>query len=232
MLCICLGEPPKKFDVVIRNKDDKVFSDRGITAVEFYKKYIGINLEDMVSIIHAPTEDKPYNKMYTVRFLGNVIDGKPVSYLNLEMDKIKKAVVKQLKDGHPVWFGSDCTKYSLRKEGVFDKESMAVEKLFSTTFGMTKAQALEYGDSAMNHAMVILGVNLDENGNPERWRIENSWGKEAGKEGYYVASDSWFDDYVYQVVVNKKYLDSASKKFLGQKLNELEPWDPFGTLAD
>ncbi|MCR5120564.1 MAG: C1 family peptidase [Lachnospiraceae bacterium] len=233
MLCIALGEPPKSFDLVLKDKDGKIAAQEyDITPKAFFDKYIGIKLEDQVSIIHAPTKDKPFNRTYTVKFLGNVAEGKPVSYLNLEMDKIKKAVIKQLKDGHPVWFGSDCTKYGLRKEGIFDKDSAAVEKLFGVSFGFSKAQSLDYGDSAMNHAMVILGVNLDEKGNPNRWRIENSWGKDAGSDGYYVASDEWFDDFVYQVVVNKKYLDAETKKLTGMKPKELEPWDPFGTLAD
>lgn len=232
MLCISLGEPPKTFDLTLRNKDDKVLQEFGITPQAFFKKYVGLSLKDYVSVIHAPTKNKPYNKMYTVKFLGNVAEGNPVSYLNLPMDKIKKAVIRQLKDGHPVWFGSDCSKFGLRKDGVFDRESAAVEKLFHVDFHFDKAQAIDYGDSAMNHAMVILGVNLDQKGQPDRWRIENSWGKDSGHEGYYVASDGWFDDYVYQVAVHKKYLDAASSKLLGQKHRELEPWDPFGTLAD
>ena len=232
MLAIALGEPPKKIDVTLRDKEDKVYQDFDITPVEFFRKYVGLRLEDYVSIIHAPTEDKPYKKMYTVKFLGNVAEGKPVSYLNLPMEDIKKAVIKQLKDGHPVWFGSDCTKFSIRGDGVFDRDSVAMEQLFGITYRFDKAQAITYGDSAMNHAMVILGVNLDAEGRPDRWRIENSWGKDSGHEGYYVASDSWFDDYVYQVVVNKKYLPAATKKLLTQPLIELEPWDPFGTLAD
>ena len=232
MLCIVLGEPPKSFDLILKDKDDKVTQEFGITPQAFFKKYVGIKLEDCVSIINAPTKDKPFGKMYTVKFLGNVVEGGPVKYLNLEMDKIKKAVIKQLKDGHPVWFGSDCRMFGVRKEGVFDKDSAALEELFNVKFGFNKAQALDYGDSAMNHAMVILGVNINEKGQPDRWRIENSWGKDSGHDGYYVASDKWFDDYVYQVVVNRKYLDSATKKLLDQKLKELEPWDPFGTLAD
>ena len=232
MLCISLGEPPKSFDLCLRDKDDKVTQEFGITPQEFFKKYVGLKLDDYVSVIHSPTKDKPYGKMFTVRFLGNVVEGRPVSYLNLEMDRIKKAVIRQLKDGHPVWFGSDCSKFGARKEGIFDRDTAAVEQLFNVKFHFTKEQSLIYGDSMMNHAMVLLGVNLDEKGKSERWRIENSWGKDAGHDGYYVASDSWFDDYVYQVAVNKKYLDAAAKKLLGQKLIELEPWDPFGTLAD
>ncbi|MBQ1647360.1 MAG: aminopeptidase, partial [Bacteroidales bacterium] len=176
--------------------------------------------------------DKPFNQMYTVKFLGNVVEGRPVTYLNREMDRIKAAAVRQLQDGHPVWFGSDCSKFSFRKDGIFDRDTAAVEKLFNVKFNFTKEEYLDYGDSAMNHAMVILGVNLDENGKPNRWHIENSWGDEAGQDGYFVASDSWFDSFVYQVVVNKKYLDEESAGFLGGELHELEPWDPFGTLAD
>ena len=89
-----------------------------------------------------------------------------------------------------------------------------------------------YGDSAMNHAMVLLGVNINNDGKPDRWRIENSWGKDAGRDGYYIASDSWFDEFVYQVVVDKKYLDDETLKLLDQPLIELEPWDPLGSLAD
>ncbi|MCR4584976.1 MAG: C1 family peptidase [Lachnospiraceae bacterium] len=233
MLCIALGEPPKSFDLVLKDKDGKIAAQEyEITPKEFFDKYVGVKLADQVSIINAPTKDKPFNKTYTVKFLGNVAEGSPVSYLNLSMDKIKKAVIKQLKAGHPVWFGSDCTKYGLRREGIFDRQSAAVERLFGVTLGFDKAQALDHGDSAMNHAMVILGVNLDEKGRPNRWRIENSWGKDAGSDGYYVASDEWFDDFVYQVVVDKKYLDAETRKLIGMKPKELEPWDPFGALAD
>ncbi len=232
MLCISLGEPPKKFDLTLRDKDDRVYQEFGITPQDFFKKYVGINLQDYVSLINGPTKDKPFNKLYTVKFLGNVAEGRPVTYLNLEMDKIKEAVIKQLKDGHPVWFGSDCLKFGLKKEGIFDQDAAAVEKLFNTTFSFTKADYLDYGDSAMNHAMVILGVNLNNEYKPDRWRIENSWGKDAGQEGYYVASDKWFDDFVFQAVVDKKYLDEDSQKLLSGELTELEPWDPFGTLAD
>ncbi len=232
ILCICLGEPPKSFDLTLRDKDDKVTQEFGITPQAFFQKYVGLNLDDYVSLIHAPTPDKPFGKMYTVKYLGNVVEGKPVSYLNLDMKKIQKAAIAQLKDGHPVWFGSDCVQFATRKEGVFDRASVALEQLWNVKFGFTKGEALTYGDSAMNHAMVILGVNLDQKKQPNRWRIENSWGKDAGNEGYYVASQEWFEDYVYQVVVNKKYLDKATQKLLDQPLKELEPWDPFGTLAD
>lgn len=232
MLSISLGEPPKTFDITITDKDDKVIQENGITPKEFYDKYVGIKLSDLISIVNAPAENKPMNRMYTVKFLGNVVEGTPVHYLNLPIDKLKEAVIAQLKDGHPVWFGSDCLKFSGRKDGVFDRDSVKIEEFFNIEYKFTKGDRLMYGDSAMNHAMVLLGVNINNDGKPDRWRIENSWGKDAGLDGYYVASDSWFDEFVYQVVVDKKYLDEETLKLLDQPLIELEPWDPLGSLAD
>ena len=232
VLVIALGEPPVSFDWTVKNREGKVIQEFGITPVEFFDKYVGLNLDDYVSLINAPSDDKPFYKMYTVKFLGNVIEGRKVQYLNLPIEEIKKATIEQLKDGHPVWFGSDCGRYGERKEGIWDRETLAIEKLLNIHFDFTKGEKLMYGDSAMNHAMVLLGVNINEEGKPDRWRIENSWGADAGRKGYYTASDGWFDELVYQIVVNKKYLPEETLKLLDQDLTELEPWDPMGSLAD
>ena len=103
--------------------------------------------------------------------------------------------------------------------------------LFKTEFTMNKAERLDYGHSLMTHAMVFQGVNLDENGKPNRWRVENSWGKEPGKDGYYVMSDEWFDEYTYQIVVNRKYLSEKALAAYAEEPIKLEPWDPMGSLA-
>jgi bleomycin hydrolase len=163
--------------------------------------------------------------------LGNVKEGRPVKYLNLPVEDLKQAAIAQLKAGDPVWFGCDVGQSSSRAGGILDLEALRVDELFGTVFGMNKAQRLDYGESLMTHAMVFQGVNLDEAGNPTRWRVENSWGKEAGEEGYYVMSDDWFTEYTYQVVVNKKYLTAGQQKELEQEPIYLEPWDPMGSLA-
>ncbi len=231
ILCICLGVPPKSFDFEARGEDKTYTCDRNITPVEFFKKYVDMDLEQYISLINAPTADKPFHRTYTVSYLGNVKEGRPVKYLNLELAPIKAAAIAQLKDNEPVWFGCDVGQSSLGKKGILDVDAVRVNDLFGTEFSMNKAQRLDYGESLMTHAMVFMGVDLDEKGNPTRWRVENSWGKETGKEGYMVMSDKWFDEFVYQVVVNKKYLPEAIQKEWEQEPIPLKPWDPMGSLA-
>lgn len=231
MLCICLGTPPKTFTLEVRDKDKNFIRDEGLTGKEFFKKYIGWDLSQYVSLINAPTADKPYHKTYTVKMLGNVKEGRPVKYLNLPIEDLKAAAIAQLKDGKPVWFGCDVGKESIREGGIMDLDILRAGDLFGTEFGMDKAQRLDYGESVMTHAMVFQGVNLDKDGRPDRWRVENSWGKEAGEDGYYVMSDDWFTEYTYQVVVNQKYLTGEQRKELEQDPIPLEPWDPMGSLA-
>ena len=230
MLCICMGKPPKTFDLEYRDKDKEFHRDTNLTPHSFYEKYIGWNLDDYVSLINAPTADKPFGRSYTVRFLGNVKEGRAVRYLNLEIEELKRAAIAQMKDGAPVWFGCDVGKCSDRG-GVMDMDILQVEALLSTKFSMTKAERLDYGQSLMTHAMVFQGVNLDENDRPNRWRVENSWGKEPGEDGYYVMSDAWFDQYVYQIVVHKKYLTADQLSAYAAEPIVLEPWDPMGSLA-
>ncbi len=229
-LCICFGEPVQQFDFEYRDKDREFHADYGLTPLSFYEKYVGIELSDYVSVINAPTKDKPFYKTYTVKYLGNVIGG-GIRYLNLPIEELKALTIQQMKDGEPVWFGSDCGKYGDRKTGIWDPQSFRYDEILGMDFSISKEERLDYRDSAMNHAMVLCGVNLDENGKPNRWKIENSWGDEAGEKGYFVASDAWFDEFTYQVIINKKYLKNEWLKVLSEEPIELEPWDPMGTLA-
>ena len=169
MLCIALGKPPVVVNWETRDKDKKFIRIRDITPQEFFRQYIGWNLDDMVTVINAPTKDKPYGRTYTVKYLGNVRGGAyPVKYLNLPMDDLRDLAIRQLRDRRPVWFGSDVGQFSDRKAGYLTTDAYAVGELFSTDFPMTKEQRLDYGESLMTHAMVITGVDLDDNGRPGR----------------------------------------------------------------
>ena len=230
-LCSCYGEPPKAFSFEYVDKDKVYHIEENLTPLTFAERYVGDLLEQIVSIINAPTADKPYHRTYTIRLLGNVAEGRPVVHLNLTMDEFKAAIIAQLKAGKVVWFGSDVGHFGERTLGIWDDRSFDFAALTGLSLAMDKADALDYGLAAMNHAMVLTGVNLDEAGKPTRWKIENSWGDKNGEKGYYVCSDSWFDQYVFQAAVEREYLGSLAD-LAAQEPIVLEPWDPMGTLAD
>lgn len=230
MLCISLGKPPASFTWETRDKDDKFIRIRS-TPQQFFADYVDMKLDDYISLINAPTKDKPFGKTYTVKYLGNVAGGTPVIYLNLPIEDLKKAAVAQMKAGEAVWFGSDVQQWFLKTEGLLSMNALRPDLLFDTDFPLTKEQRLDYRESLMTHAMTFTGVNLDENGKADRWRVQNSWGKDVGKEGFWVMSDEWFDQFTYQIVVNKKYLTKAQRELFTQSPIELEPWDPMGSLA-
>ena len=233
LLCMCFGEPPKTFDFEYTDKDGKYHADRNLDPKTFYDKYVGYDLEnDFVSVIDSPTTDKPYYKKVTIDWLGNVAEGREVSYINLPIEEIKDLIVKQLKSGMPVWFGSDVSKYGERDLGIWSDEIYDFSGTFGFEFAMTKEESLVYRESAMNHAMVITGVNFDADGKPDRWKIENSWSDEHGEKGYYVMNAGWFDKYVYQAVVKKEFLNDKQKAALDSEAGHFDPWDPMGTLAD
>lgn len=230
ILCYFLGEPPNRFDFEYRDKDDKFYRDPGITPLEFYKKYSDVKMEDYASIINAPTPDKPFHRTYTVEFLGNVMNGPQIHYLNLEIDTLRNLTVAQLDDGKPVWFGCDVGQMSDRDQGIMDPELFNYEKVLNTDLTLSKSERLEYGESVLTHAMVFTGVNRSSNG-PDRWKVQNSWGEEVGNEGFFVMDDTWFEEFNYEVVINKKYLSKELLEDYKRKPIVLNPWDPMGSLA-
>lgn len=231
ILTIHNGEPPKKFHWHYKDKKEVFHGHKGeITPKEFFKEYVGVDFKEYVSLLSCPTEDKPFNTHYTVAYLGNLTEGRIVSYVNVEMDIMKKAVLKTLKSGEPVWFGCDVGKQLATDEGIIDKRSFAFEDFYSTSFTMDKAARVDYGHSQMTHAMLITGVH-EQNKKPVRWKVENSWGKERGRDGFLVMGDSWFDEYVFQTVVPKKMVSKELLKLLKKDPVVLDPWDPMGSLA-
>lgn len=230
LLCMFLGNPPTKFDWSIKDKNNKFTRFNNLDPLDFYHKFTKVKLKNKVCLIHAPMSNKKMNELYTIDFLGNVVGGNIIKYANVEINELKKAAIKSIKNDEAVWFGCDVGKMFNRELGIMDMDLYDYEKLFDTKFKMNKASRLEYGDSAMTHAMLFTGVDLKRN-TPTKWRVENSWGDKNGDKGYYLMSDSWFDEYNYEVVVDKKYLSNKSLEIFNRKPHNLEPWDPMGALA-
>ena len=230
LLCMFLGNPPTKFDWSIKDKNNKFTRFNNLDPLDFYHKFTKVKLKNKVCLIHAPMSNKKMNELYTIDFLGNVVGGNIIKYANVEINELKKAAIKSIKNDEAVWFGCDVGKMFNRELGIMDMDLYDYEKLFDTKFKMNKASRLEYGDSAMTHAMLFTGVDLKGN-TPTKWRVENSWGDKNGDKGYYLMSDSWFDEYNYEVVVDKKYLSNKSLEIFNRKPHNLEPWDPMGALA-
>ena len=230
-LAMNLGLPPRQFDFSYRDKDNHFHSESGLTPLTFYQKYVDLKLADYVSIINAPTADKPYGRSYTVEMLGNVVGSKPVRYLNVEMNRLKELAIAQMQAGETVWFGSDVGQSSNRKAGVMAEGMHDFTASMDIQITQDKAGRLDYSESLMTHAMVLTGVDLDENGKAKKWKVENSWGEKVGNKGYFVASDAWMDEYTYQIVVRKEFLTAAELAAYEAEPLVLAPWDPMGALA-
>jgi len=231
MLTICLGSPPEKFEWQIRDKDKKFHRFEKLNPKQFYKEHVGLDLNDYVCLINCPMSDKSYNEIYTVDYLGNVVEGSIIRYLNLPSKRLKEVAAASIKDDHPVWFGCDVGKHFHRNLGVMDMDIFDFELFYSTDFPMTKTDRLEFGDSQMTHAMLFTGVDLDGRGHPRKWQVENSWGEKRSDKGYDIMTDSWFDEYNYEVVVYKDYITKDEFSVYQKDPVVLPPWDPMGALA-
>lgn len=229
-LSISLGTPPETFDFEYRDESKNYFIEQGLTPKKFYEKYVGIDLDEYVSLINAPTQDKPYNKTYTVDMLGNVVGAKEVKYINVDMETLKELAITQLKEGESIWFGCDVGQSSTRNTGIMALDTYAVDELFDIDFTMTKAERLDYGESLMTHAMVLTGVDLVD-GKSTKWKVENSWGEKIGDKGFFVMSDAWMDEYTYQIVIRKDLLSEELQRIWQEEPIRLAPWDPMGALA-
>lgn len=229
-LASSLGLPPRTFKYAIRDNDNQLIQFEG-TPKEFYDRFVGVDLDQYVSIINAPTADKPYNQSYTVEFLGNVVGAKAVKHLNLPIERFKELAIKQMQAGETVWFGCDVGQLSDREAGLLTLDAYDFKSALDIEFTQSKASRLDYAESLMTHAMVLTGVDLDDNGQPLKWKVENSWGDKVGKKGYFVASDDWFNEFTYQVVIRKDLLTADELAAYNAEPTVLLPWDPMGALA-
>lgn len=216
------GEPPVKFDLEYRDDDHKYHRDADMTPLDFYHKYFDINLRDYVVVTNAP--DHEMNQNYAMPWQDNVNGGIPIQFANVDFDQLEKAVLAQLKAGETIWVGNDILQQMDRKRGLMDAHLFREEELLGVDFTMDKAERLATHQGECTHAMTLTGVNL-VNGQPNRWKIENSWGDKNGDKGYFVMSEDWFREYTYEAVINRRYLPEAVKKVADQKPVELKAWD-------
>ena len=234
MLCIHLGTPPTEFDWQWNDKDKVFHNDGEMTPLEFANRYFQTDPSDYVCLVNDPRSTSSYNNTYTVEFLGNVVGGDIVKYLNVDVPTMKQLTMATLLDGEPVWMGCDVGKMMDRKEGVWDVDLFKYEDVYDAELTLTKAERLEYHETLMTHAMLFTGVDVieDENGQTaRRWRVENSWGDENGKKGFYTMNDSWFDEFMFEVAIHKKYLSEELLAAWDLEPTPLRPWDPMGALA-
>lgn len=223
MTAIAVGEPPKKFDLEYRDDDKKYHLDKDLTPLEFLHKYLGdVDFDDYVVLTNAP--DHEYNKLYGLPAEDNIAGSIRIKLLNVPMEYLTSAAIAQLKDGEAVWFGNDVLRQMDRKTGYLDTNLYKLNDLFGVDLNMSKADRLKTGVGEVSHAMTLVGVDED-NGEVRQWKVENSWGDKSGSKGFFVMNNDWFNDYVYEVVVHKKYLTDKQKELTEGPITDLPAWD-------
>ena len=226
MLVRAYGVPPTEFEWTLRDKSGKVLSTKTYTPQSFYKEYFGeLNLEkDFVMVMNDPTRE--YHKVYEIEYDRHVYDGDNWVYLNLPIDEVKALAIASIKDNTAMYFSCDVGKFLLSKKGTLDIANFDYESLFDVEFPMNKEQRVRTFASGSSHAMTLIAVDLDEEGNSRKWMVENSWGAKSGWHGNLIMTDEWFEEYMFRVVINKKYIPAETLKLLEQKPVMLPSWDP------
>ncbi|MDE6400636.1 MAG: C1 family peptidase, partial [Muribaculaceae bacterium] len=204
MLALALGVPPAEFSWTRTDKDGKIVSTKRYTPQEFYKEYAGNDLKnDYVMLMNDPTRE--YYKLYEINLDRHTYDGENWTYLNLPVEDIKEMAIASIKDNNMMYFSCDVGKFLDRERGLLDTSNFDYESLFGVSFGMDKADRIRSFDSASSHAMTLVAVDIDAEGKPTKWMVENSWGPGAN-DGHLIMTDKWFDEYMFRLVVDKKYL--------------------------
>ena len=226
MLCLTLGEPVKEFTYTFTDKDGKPKGEaKHYTPKSFYQETVGGPINGtFIMVMNDPR--RPYHKTYEVEYDRHTYDGHNWKYLNLPMEEISALAIASLKDGRKMYSSYDVAKQLDRKRGYLDTENYDYASLFNTTFNMSKAQRIATFDSGSTHAMTLSAVDLDAEGKPRKWKVENSWGKESGQSGCLIMTDRWFKEYMFRLVIDKQYVSADLQKEAEQKPVMVMPEDP------
>jgi bleomycin hydrolase len=230
ILCIHLGTPPDNFLWQWKDKDGQFQRAGQLTPKQFAEKYLTTAIDDYVCLVHDPRSTSPIGRTFTIQYLGNVVGGAPVKYLNVDIEMIKQITMQLLLDGQSVWMGCDTGKQMHRDLGIWDANLFDYQKVYEADFSLDKANRLQYHQTRMTHAMLFTGVDVLD-GKPTRWRIENSWDSKVGDKGFFLMNDSWFNEYVFEIAAPKSYLPVELQKAIDTEPIVLPPWDPMGSLA-
>ena len=226
MLVRAYGVPPTEFEWTRHDKDGNPIETKRYTPKSFYQEYFGdIDLEkNFVMVMNDPTRE--YHKVYEIEYDRHVYDGDNWVYLNLPIEEVKALAIASIKDNTAMYFSCDVGKYLLSKKGTLDINNFDYESLMGVEFPMNKEQRVRTFASGSSHAMTLIAVDLDEEGNPKKWMVENSWGANSGWKGNLIMTDEWFEEYMFRVVIDKKYIPAETLKLLEQKPVMLPSWDP------
>lgn len=225
ILTLCLGEPPAEFDYRFTDKKGNIGEWKHYTPLSFYKEYFPeYDVNNYVMLMNDPTRE--YYKLYEIEYDRNVMEGRNWTYINLPNDEFRQFAMASIKGGEAIYASCDVGKQLNKTEGVLDPDNYDYESLFGVEFGMDKRERILTKQSGSAHAMLLMAVDVDKNENPVMWQFENSWGASYGHKGYLTFTDNWYKEYMFRIVVNKKYLDEKTLKVLKQKSIKLPPWDP------
>ena len=225
ILAKCMGVPPTEFEWAHYDKKGTLVSCERYTPKSFYEKYIGEDLEqNYVMIMNDPTRE--YGKVYEIEYDRHVYDGHNWVYVNLPIERIKEIAIASIKDNTAMYFSCDVGKFLNRKHGTLDVRNFDYASLFDTSFPMTKEQRVRTFASGSSHAMTLIAVDLDAAGTPRKWMVENSWGATSGYKGNLIMTDEWFNEYMFRLVAERKYVPEAVLKMLEQTPILLPAWDP------
>ena len=230
VLTMHLGTPPEQFDWQWTDKDRGFHRDGVMTPTDFASKYVTLPLDEFICLVHDPRETSPIGRTFTVEYLGNVVDGDRVVYLNVDVATMKQIAKQTVVAGEPVWFGCDVDQMMRNDLGIWDAELFDYAGFYDTTFELDKAERLMFHETAMTHAMLFTGVDVVDDV-ARRWRVENSWGEERGQKGFYTMNDSWFDEYVFEIAARRSALPKELQAALDEEPIVLPAWDPMGSLA-
>ena len=225
VLVLNLGVPPTEFTWTRKDAKGKAVDTKQYTPLSFFKEYVNKDLtNNYVMVMNDPTRD--FYKSYEIDFDRHRYDGKNWTYVNLPIEDIKQMAISSIKDSTMMYFSCDVGKFLNSERGLLDVNNYDYASLVGTSFGMNKKQRVQSFASSSSHAMTLMAVDLDKDGKPKKWMVENSWGMKSGFQGHLIMTDEWFNEYMFRLVVDKKYVPAKVLDVLKQKSTRLPAWDP------